>query len=482
MELEEIKHRTIRSIVALGGRTIFLQVISLVSFFLLGIFLSPAAVGIFISVSALQRIFTFFTDLGLGAALIQKKEEIDDEDLKTTFTIQEIVVVLIVSMGVLITPFISRFASLDPDGVFLYLVLVVTLFISSLKAIPSILLERKLAFEKQVIPQIFESLTFNVIVVVLAYKGFGIASYSWAILFSSVLGLPIYYLLSPWKISFGISFEHARKLFSYGLLYQGKNILAVIKDDLLTFILARLVGPSGVGYWGWAQRWAYSPFRLIVDSLTKVTFPAYSRIQHDKEALKLGIEKSLFAVSLLLFPILGLFSILIGKAIYLLPKYAKWQPALPSFYLLCAGAAVSALSNILVNALDAMGKVKTTLALMVMWIILTWGLTLSLVGRFGFTGIALASFLVTLTIIVTLRLVKKVVSFSFVSSVWQPTLSTVLMTAAIYLFSNVLPTNYMSLFILIAVGAIIYLAVLFLIARRKLMANIRLVIRAYYHG
>ncbi len=479
MELEEIKHQTIRSIIALQGRTILLQTISLVSFLFLGIFLSPSAVGIFISVSALQRIFTFFTDLGLGAALVQKKEEIDDLDLKTTFTIQEIIMVLIVAIGLVITPNIARFANLDSNGTNLYIVLVITLFISSLKAIPSILLERKLAFEKQVIPQIFESLAFNIIVVALAYKGFGVASYSWAILTSALIGLPIYYYLSPWKIAFGISLPHAKKLFSYGLAYQGKNVLAVIKDDLLTFFLARLVGTAGVGYWGWAQRWAYSPFRLVVDSVTKVTFPAYARIQHDKEALKSGIEKSLFAVSVILFPILAIFSVLIGKIIPLIPRYEKWQPALPSFYFLAAGAAVSGLSNILVNALDATGRVKTTLGLMIIWIILTWGLTLSLIARFGFSGVAAASFLVTLTIVVTIKLVKKIVPFSFLGSIWQPVFSTLVMLALLFFLSAKLPTGYLSLVLLATVGVIIYVGILVLTAKNKLTANIQTILRAY---
>lgn len=481
MELEEIKHRTIRSIIALQGRTILLQFISFVSFFLLGIFLSPAAVGVFISVSALQRIFSFFTDLGLGAALIQKKEAIDENDLKTTFTIQEAIVILIVTVAFFLTPNVSRFAHLDTDGTFLYVVLVFTLFISSLKAIPSILMERKLAFERQIIPQIFESLTFNIIVVTLAIKGFGVSSYSWAILVSSLVGLPIYYLLSPWKIALGFSRTHAKRLFSYGLLYQGKNILAVIKDDLLTFFLTGLVGTAGVGYWGWAQRWAYSPFRLIVDSITKVTFPAYSRIQHHHEELRAGIEKSLFAVSTVLFPALALFSILIGKAIYVFPKYEKWQPALISFYFLAAGAAFSGLSNILVNALDATGKVKTTLALMLTWIILTWVLTLTLVARFGFSGISLASFLVTLTIVVTIQLVKKTVHFHFLANVWQPTVSTTIMTLILYSVSAKLSTNYLSLIVLGALGVIIYTAAMFLLAREKILANVNMILKAYHH-
>lgn len=478
MELDEIKSKTIRSVVALIGRTVFLQVTSLVAFFLLGIFLSPSAIGIFIAVSALLRIFSLFTDVGLGAALIQKKEDLDEDDLKTTFTIQEVLVVTAVLVGFAVTPFITKYASLDVQGVFLYRVLLLTLFISSLKALPSLLLERKLAFETQVIPQIAEALVFNFLVVLLAYKGFGVDSYSWAILASALVGLPLYYMLSPWKVRLGFSRHKARHLLSYGLAYQGKSFLAVIKDDLLTVFLTGLVGTSGVGYWGWAQRWAYSPFRLIVDSITKVTFPAYSRVQHDSDFLRKGIEKSLFGVSVVLFPVLTAMIFLMKPVIALIPKYGKWELALPSFYFLCLGAGVSALSNVLVNALDATGKVKTTLGLMLMWIVLTWVLTLILVAKFGFTGISMASFLVTLSIVVTVFILKRHVKFSFVRPVIKPIFSCLIMGAGMF-FILEYTSGLTSIALAAFTGAIIYGGTSFLIDRKEILANFGILLRAY---
>ena len=478
MQLDEVKNKTIRSVVALVGRTVFLQVTSLVAFFLLGIFLSPSAIGIFIAVSALLRIFSLFTDVGLGAALIQKKEELDEDDLKTTFTIQEILMVTAVLIGFGLTNIVAKYVNLDVQGVFLYKVLLITLFISSLKALPSLLLERRLAFEIQVIPQIVEALVFNFLVVLLAYKGFGVDSYSWAILASALVGLPLYYLLSPWKVRLGFSRNKARHLLSYGLAFQGKSFLAVIKDDLLTVFLTGSVGTAGVGFWGWAQKWAYSPFRLIVDSITKVTFPAYSRVQNDQETLRKGIEKSLFGVSVVLFPVLTMMIFLISPVIALIPKYGKWELALPSFYFLCFGAGISALSNILVNALDATGKVKTTLGLMVMWIVLIWVLTISLVTKFGFTGISMASFLVSLTIFVTVFLLKRYVKFSFVRPIIKPIFSCLFMGLGMY-FTLKYTQGITSVVLSGAVGAIIYSGVSLLIDRKEILTNFKILLGAY---
>lgn len=478
MELEDVKNKTVRSVVALVGRTVLLQGVNLVAFFLLGIFLSPSAIGVFIAVSALLRIFTIFTDVGLGAALIQKKEELDEDDLRTTFTIQEILVVSVVIIGFFAANLVAAYAKLDTQGVFLYRVLLITLFISSLKALPSLLLERKLAFEIQVIPQIVEALVFNVVAVILAYKGFGVDSYSWAILSSALVGLPLYYMLSPWKVRLGIAKHKARHLLSYGIAYQGKSVLAIIKDDLLTVILTGLVGTAGVGYWGWAQRWAYSPFRLIVDSVTKVTFPAYSRVQHDPEVMRKGIEKSLFGVSFVLFPILTMMILLMRPIIFIIPKYAKWELALPSFYFLCLGAGVSALSNILVNALDATGRVKTTLGLMILWIVLTWVFTLVLVAKYGFTGISIASFLVTLTIVWTIHILKKHISFSFIRPVWKPVFSSLLLGLAMFAVLQYF-SGLTAIVLAISTGGIIYGLTSLLIDRQEILANFGILLKAY---
>lgn len=479
MELEEILNRTVKSIIALTSRSVVLLLIQVISYSLLIAFLNPQEIGVFIVVSAVLRIFTFFTDLGLGAALIQKKDNLTPNDLRSAFTIQTLLVTLVVLTALLITPLVRTYANLDPAGVFLYQVLAITLFISSLKMIPSILLERQLRFEKQIIPQIVESLVFNSLVVILAVKNFGIASYSWAILISSLIGLPIYYLVSPWKISLGISQDVAKNLIRFGIPFQGKSVLAIVKDDLLIFFLSGIVGASGIGFWGTAQKFAYYPFRLFVDTVTKVTFPAYSRIQKQEDALRIGIEKSLLTVSLLLFPVLTMIAILSRNLILLIPKYHQWLPSLPSLYFLCAGAAVSALSNILINALDATGRVKSTLALMVFWIASTWLLTLFFVTQLGFTGIAIASFLVSLTIVVTIYLLKRQIRFAFLPNINKPIIGCVLMGSAVFLITRGLSNNFFTVFLGAAVGAIIYTSAMFVLARKELLSDIGIVIKTF---
>ena len=324
IDIALIKKRSIRGIFALTSRTFFIQVISFIANFLLTIFLSPSIFGVYFIVSAAIAFLSYFSDIGLAAALIQKKEAITDDDLKTTFTIQQILVICVVVLALVSSRFIGRFYNLDGAGVLLFQALAVSFFLSSLKTIPSIILERNLNFEKLVIPQIVESLFFSITVVVLAVKGFGISSFTYAVLARGLTGLIAIYIISPWRIRLGFSKESAKKLLSFGLPFQLNSFLALVKDDLFVAYLGKALPIAQVGYIGFAQKWAFMPLRLIMDNVIRITFPSFSRLQDEKDILKKAIEKSIFAASFLIFPSLLGLVIMSPYFVNLIPKYIKW--------------------------------------------------------------------------------------------------------------------------------------------------------------
>jgi O-antigen/teichoic acid export membrane protein len=461
LNIDLIIKRSIRGIFALISRTFFLNIISFVAFLVITSVLSASQIGIYTAVIAIQRVISFFTDFGLGAALIQKKEELKQEDISTSFTIQAGISFTIFVIVALLIRFFAGFFKLNMDAQMLLLALVFTIFLSSFKAIPSILLERNLKYNKLVIPQIAEALVFNGILVWLTLRGLGISSFTWAFLISSIVGIPFYYFVSPWKLEIGIHRESLHYL-KYGTQFQAKNILATIKDDLLTVILIRFLSFTEIGYIGFAQRLAFYIYRYIVDSVTKVTFSAYSRAQHDLGFLKNAIEKSLFFVSASMFPIL--FGLIIISP-YLIKFYPgwndKWNPAVFSIVFFCLNAAISSLSGILVNVLDATGKVKVTLRLMVIWTVLVWILTPLFIHFYGYNGVSVASFLVTTTIAYTVFLVKKIVEFNFLSSIIRPLAASFLMIIAVYFLSNFFARDLLSLVFVILAGGVVYSACLF---------------------
>jgi PST family polysaccharide transporter len=136
IDIQIVKNRAIKGVIALTSRTFILQVISFLATFLLTVFLKPAEYGVFFVVSAVVNFLVYFSDIGLAAALIQKKEEINDDDLKTTFTIQQILVVSLVVIALVLSGPIAAFYKLSASGLLLFRALVISFFLSSLKTIP----------------------------------------------------------------------------------------------------------------------------------------------------------------------------------------------------------------------------------------------------------------------------------------------------------------------------------------------------------
>lgn len=472
IEKEKIGAASARGVAALASRTFVLNLISFAASLVIFTVLTPRDVGVYTAVIAIQRVISFFTDFGFGAALIQKKDKLTKEDVVTTFTLQAAVTFLIFVLIFFLRGNIANVFRLGSDAAVLLLVLVFTIFLSSFKTIPSILLERKIHFHKLVFPQIVESAAFNIILLVLVLSQFGLYSFSWAFLASSIISIPVYYFVQPWKIGFGIDKKSLKHL-KFGLQFQLKNILATIKDDFLTVILTRFLSFTEIGYIGFAQRLAFFVFRYVVDSVTKVTFSAYSRLQEDKILLRKAIEKSLFFVSSLMFPMLTILIIASPFIISYFPKWNKWEPAVLTLVFFALNAMVSSLSGILVNVLDSTGKVKTTLKLMVIWTALVWILTPVFIAFFGFNGVAIASFLVTLTIFYTVYLVKKVVDFSFLGSILKPAIATFVMAVFFYSSANLFAK---SLFYLVALGllsGVVYFVLFYLMAGKELRSDFK---------
>ena len=469
IDIALLKKKSLTGIVALTSRTFFLQVIAFGATVLLTIFLSPSVFGVFFVVSAIISFLGYFSDIGLAAALIQKKEPLTSEDLTTTFTIQQFLVGLLVVVSLVFSYQIGAFYGLDTSGIWLFRALVISFFLSSLKTIPSVLLERNLEFQKLIIPQILETIGFYAVAVMLAWLGWGITSFTWAVLVRAIIGLIGIYIIRPWKIEIGFSMIVAKKLMRFGVPFQMNSFLALLKDDLLTVFLGKILPFSQVGYIGWAKKWAEVPLRLIMDSVVRVTFPAFSRIQHDRNVLSKALEKTLFGLSVSIFPITVGLLFFVAPLVGLIPKYTKWEPALMSFYLFAVGSAVSSLSTPLTNALNAVGKIKITLWLMVLWTTSTWILTVTFIHFIGFNGFALALLVITSTLFIVIALVKKITPFSFLKSIQAPLLGATIQAAAYVLFSRLFnPHSVVLLTISGTCGVILYGGVIWLMERERI--------------
>jgi O-antigen/teichoic acid export membrane protein len=416
----QIKKRSIKGVISYMGQMVAMQGITFVATVVLGGFLTTAEFGVYFIVTAVLGLFTFLSDVGLASALIQKKEEPTIADLRTAFTVQQILAITIFIVVVALTPVWRTAQKLEGTELWLLYVVAASFFLITFKTIPSILLNRKLRFDLLVLPALAENVVFYSIVTVFAVLGYGIKSFLFAILARDIVGILFMYKLQSWPIGIGFSKKSFHSLIKFGFKFQLNDLLARIKDDLFTVVITSVwLDKDSIGLIAFAKKWSQFPQQLSINSVAAVTFPTYSRLQHDATLLRKAIEKTLYFITLAAFPLL------IGVAIFMIPfthlfvRYEKWQPAMFSLALFCLNIGLSTLSTPLTNTLNAVGHVNQTLKLMIMWTVLTWVITPICIKFFGFEGVAIASAIIGSSSLVTVWMVKKIVPFSIIPSVWR---------------------------------------------------------------
>lgn len=477
LSFETVAQKSVKGAFALVSRTFLIQILGIVASFILTIYLSPANYGVFFIVSAIVVFFTYFQDIGLAAALIQKKEEPTVEELRSTFTLQQILVLVPVTIAVIFSGQLAAIYKLNAAGHTLLIALLISFIFSSLRTIPTVMLERHLNFHKLVVPQIAENVAYNVSLIICAMMGAGVATFTIAVLARGIVGLAATYLVQSWPIGLSFKFKEIKHLINFGIPFQANSLLALVKDDLLIAYVGTILPLSQVGYIAFSQKWAFMPLRLVMDNVIKITFPSYSRLQDDHDSLRRAVEKSLFLVSFFIFPIAIAIVLYSPYLISFLPRYSKWEPALFSLSFFAANTLFSSISTPLTNLFNAIGKVKITLYLMVMWTVLTWVLTPALIAIYGFNGFAYASFLVSFSSIIVFIIATKYVKFSFISPVVKQFIAAAVMGIFIIVTQEFI-TSFPLMIVNIIIAGIIYLGLIMLINKVEFTRTLKFIFRS----
>lgn len=425
---EKIKKKSVRGAFSYLIRTLLLNLISISALLYLSSALEPAEFGIFGIVTQFVGLLIFISDIGLAAALVQKKNEPSRQDFVTTFTIQQLLswLIVFIALAVIWSGYLA--VKTGVVGNWILLALAISFPLASFKTIPSILLERKLEYEKLVIPQIIETIVYNAVLVYLVWKGFGVLSFAYAVIFRSVAGLLVMYIIQPWRPGLAIYWK-SLSLFKFGLAFQANDILARIKDQFYFLALGYYFPLQTFGYIQWAKNWSMYPYNLTVQNVMAITFPTFARLQDNPTLLRKALEKTLYFVALVTFPLLA------GMVLFFIPltklhlEYQKWLPAVVSLALFSFSVAWSAISTPMMNALAAMGKMTIVLTLMSFWTVATWVLTPILIWQFDYVGVALTAVLIGFSSLVPVWFMQKIVSFSFWNMIWRQIVATGVMIA-----------------------------------------------------
>jgi O-antigen/teichoic acid export membrane protein len=202
-----------------------------------------------------------------------------------------------------------------------------------------------------------------------------------------------------------------------------------------------------------------------MDSLNKVLFPLLSKIQTEKEKMGRVLEQLFYYQTLLMAPaIIGL-AVIMKNFIFLIPKYQKWEVALPLFYLFSFSSILVTFFSPFINFFNALGKSKISLLFMIFWTGITWIFVPWFIHNWGMIGYPVVHVLIGLTFFIVLLTAKKFVSFNFGKAVLPGLTSAAIMGIGLWLLNTHFATSWINTCLIVGSGVILYNLLLLLIFR-----------------
>lgn len=251
------------------------------------------------------------SELGMGAALIQKpKEQMNETYYHTAFW---------TNFGVSVVGFLIIMVAIGPIAAWFYdeailiklvPVLAIPIILDSFYLIPKVQLSRAMNFKPQAMREIVSVLVAGAVSIYLAMQGFGVWSLAFNGIVISIVSIILYYASTRWWPKFEFDKEAFKSLFGFGGFVMGERIFNFFTSNIDYILIGKLIGSSALGAYTLAYILTDTFRKQFQSILSKVLFPAYSSIQHDVEQLRkyfLGVIK---VNGLFLYPIMTLFVVM----------------------------------------------------------------------------------------------------------------------------------------------------------------------------
>jgi O-antigen/teichoic acid export membrane protein len=334
------------TVVDIWGR----QALNLLVFLVLARLLVPEDFGLV----ALAMVFVLFAqiivDQGLGDALIQRRE-VTRGHIDTAFWVALANGSLLTVAGLLLAGPIAR-ALNEPDLEPILRALSLTFVLAAMNSIQIALLRRELAFRSLAIRSLVAASGGGAVGVLLAYLGYGAWALVGQLLAVSILSVLTLWRVSPWRPSFRFSREHFRELFGFGINVMGTDVLNYLSRNMDSLLIGVFLGTTPLGFYAVAHRILEVSQTSLVQVTRKVTFPAFSRLQDDRERMRRAYFRVTRAASVVIVPgYIGL--ALVAPELIVTLFGAKWAdsgPVARILFLIGPVLSVQAFSFALLNA------------------------------------------------------------------------------------------------------------------------------------
>lgn len=344
--------------------------------------------GLYASAGLAMRFVTYFSQMGMGPAVIQRSVLGPNTRKTALFAATAIGATAWAVLSMLATP--AAFFFRDDRLVELVPVVGLSLFLGGMSAVPRALLRREMNFRCLAINDVAALIFgYGIVSVICAVQGFGVWSLIAGVLAQELILLlgSVVFVKGLW--SGEISRAELNLLWGYGSRHSLVGFLDFLSSNVETLFIGRVLGATRLGVFNRAQAITGLPVEQIMSAVGRVVFPVFARARAIPERLGAGYLVALQGNLLFAMPI-GVGMAAASTELVTVVLGPGWNDAISvaaiaAFAIPCIH--VSTVSGILMDATGAFRK-KTVLIVAVLASKLA--LMAAFASSYGLPGIALA--------------------------------------------------------------------------------------------
>jgi teichuronic acid exporter len=277
-----------------------------------------------------------FTNVGIGAKIIQADEEELDALCDSAYWLNWVVfTALFVIQTTLAFP--VAWLTKSPEIVLPIVVAGIPYLIWPIVGVQKTLLQRENKFKVIALTDSLQFCVASVISAIFAVSGMGF----WVFVLPGVLVAPleliVYLNQHPWRPKSKFTTENWDKIFIFGRNIFGVGLLRTSINNLDNIIIASFLGVESLGNYSWAFNSGLGISLSIIKAINSAILPHLCAVSSELDALKQRYFKSLKTISILILPLVLLQATL---APFYIPIIfgQQWANAVPLYILICLSA------------------------------------------------------------------------------------------------------------------------------------------------
>ena len=327
-----LRHRAVKGVSWSAGSQLITQFFTWVISIILARILGPKAYGLIGMTAVFTGLAMLFSDLGLGAAIVQRKK-LEERHLDSAFWINLVAGIAMTGLMAAVAPLIASFYN-EPRLTALTIAISFQFVLGALNVVQQAILRREMRFRTLGTIQIATTVAAGIIGLIMALAGMGVWSLVAQMLCASLIRVILLWQVAHWQPSWSFEMKASKELFSfsaYALAFHIVNYCGRNADNLL---IGRFVGASALGIYSRAYTLMLMPLTQITNVVSTVMTPALSSIQEDIVRVKHSYIKAVSVVGLVTFPMMIGFFVTSDHLILALLGQ-RWAEVIPIFKILC---------------------------------------------------------------------------------------------------------------------------------------------------